>query len=103
MNVTVEVIKDMKVDDTRANVRTFLRAHHVLGRLHYLVGTMRTLRPIWTAFAVLPAVDTGSADIHSADVRVFDRRGIWRSTFHRGVDLTPANIAHDVRVALGER
>ena len=30
------------------------------------------MRPVWHAFGVLPAVDTGNDDVHSADVRVFD-------------------------------
>ena len=32
--------------------------------------------------------------------RIFDRGGIWVSTLHAGVDLTPMNLAHDIRVAL---
>src|SRR5439155_25817024 len=30
-----------------------------------------SLRPVWKAYGILPAVDTGSADVHSADVRIF--------------------------------
>jgi hypothetical protein len=33
-------------------------------------------------------------------VRIFDRRGIWVSTLHAGIDLTPANLVHDIRAAL---
>ena len=86
--------------DTPASVRRFLRARHALGILDFLIGSVEQLRPVWTAFHVLPAVDTGNADIHSADVRVFDRDGIWVSTMHVGVDLTPANLVHDIRTAL---
>lgn len=32
--------------------------------------------------------------------RIFDRQGTWVTTLHPGADLTPANLAHDVRVAL---
>jgi hypothetical protein len=39
--------------------------------------------------------------MHSAPVRVYDGRGRWRSTLHPGVDLTPANLAHDLRLAAG--
>jgi hypothetical protein len=46
------------------------------------------------------AAETGNADIHSADVRIFDRRGIWVSIQHAGVDLSPHNLAHDIPVAL---
>jgi cytochrome oxidase Cu insertion factor (SCO1/SenC/PrrC family) len=86
--------------DTPASIRSFLRRRHALGTLDFLIGSVSDLRPVWKAFYVLPAVDTGSADVHSADVRVFDRAGVWVSTLHVGVDLTPANLVHDIRVAL---
>ena len=87
-------------DDTPASVRRFLRTHRVLGRMHYLVGTEAELRPVWRAFFVLSALDSGDAGTHSASVRVFDRRGLWISTLHPRVDLTVANLAHDARAAL---
>ena len=86
--------------DTPVNVRRFLRARHALGTLEFLIGSEPALRPVWKAFHVLPAVDTGSSDVHSADVRVFDKSGAWVSTLHVGVDLTPANLAHDIRTAI---
>lgn len=87
-------------DDTPAAVRAFLRRHRIEGTLRYLIGSEAELRPVWRAFQVLPALDTGSSDIHSAPVRVFDRDGIWVSTLNSGADLTPENLAHDVRSAL---
>jgi cytochrome oxidase Cu insertion factor (SCO1/SenC/PrrC family) len=88
------------VDDTPANVREFLRVHRVQGTLHYLIGSEPELRPVWRAFAVLPAFDTGDANIHSAPVRIFAPDGAWVSTLNSGADLTPANLAHDVGLAL---
>ena len=85
--------------DTHTSIRRFLAARRALS-LSYLVGSVRKLRPIWKAYGILPAVDTGNADVHSSDVRVFDRNGIWVSTQHAGVDLTPANLAHDALAAL---
>ena len=84
--------------DTSRRIRAFLARRHALG-LDYLVGTTKEMRPIWKAFGVLSAVQTGSADLHSSDVRIFDRRGTWVSTLHAVVDLTPANLAHDLRQA----
>jgi hypothetical protein len=46
------------------------------------------------------AAETGIADIHSADVRIYDRKGEWVSTLHLPPDLTPASVAHDLRRAL---
>ena len=86
--------------DTPTSVRRFLVARHALTTLDWLVGPVKRMRPVWRAFAVLPAVDTGSDDIHSADVRVFDRSGQWVSTLHAGVDLTPENLAYDIQLAL---
>ncbi len=85
--------------DTPRSIRRFLRARNALA-LDYLVGPVSRLRPVWKAYGIVPAVDTGSADIHSSDVRVFGRDGIWVSTQHAGVDLSPANLAHDTRTAL---
>ena len=58
------------------------------------------MRPVWKDFRVLPATQTGSDNIHSADVRIFDRQGTWVSSLHAGVDLTPANLVHDIRAAM---
>jgi protein SCO1/2 len=87
-------------DDTPASVRHFLRVHRVQGDLHYLIGRETELRPVWRAFYIASALDSGDADSHSASVRIFDAAGEWVSTLHPRVDLTPANLAHDVRVAL---
>jgi cytochrome oxidase Cu insertion factor (SCO1/SenC/PrrC family) len=87
-------------DDTPAAARAFLRRHRVEGALRYLIGSEAALRPVWERFQVLPALDSGSSDIHSAPVRVYDRAGVWVSTLNAGADLTPENLAHDVRLAL---
>ena len=87
-------------DDTPASVRKFLRVHRVVGELHYLIGTEARLRPVWRSFQIMAALDSGDADTHSAPVRIFNRDGVWVSTLHPAVDLTPTNLAHDVRVAL---
>lgn len=89
--------------DTPAHVRRFLRERGALGQIDYLIGTVSKLRPVWRDYGIVPAVDTGNSDIHSADVRVFDVRGEWVSTLRPGVDLTPANLAHDIKTALETR
>ena len=86
--------------DTPSHVKKFLRQRHALGALDWLIGPLPELRKAWKRFAVLSALEPGKANAHSADVRIFDPRGIWVSTLHVGVDLTPHNLAHDIRVAL---
>ena len=86
--------------DTPASVRTFLTARRAQAVLDWLVAPVKQMRPVWKEFSVLPATQTGSDDIHSADVRIYDRRGTWVSSLHAGIDLTPANLVHDIRAAL---
>lgn len=87
------------VRDTPERIETFLRRFHARKELRYLDGSPADLRPVWKAFAVLPAVDSGSSNIHSAPVRIYDTEGRWRSTLNSGADLTTANLAHDLREA----
>jgi protein SCO1/2 len=87
--------------DTPARIDAFLQRYRAKGALRYLAGSVAELRPVWKAFAVAAAHDTGNPNMHSAPVRVFDRSGRWRSTLHPGVDLTAASLAHDLRAAAG--
>ena len=86
--------------DSRAKVRQFLRDHRAAGSLDFLGGSLSELQPVWQVFQVLAVPESGDADIHSAPVRIYDRRGVWVSTLHPGVDLTPVNLVHDIREAL---
>jgi cytochrome oxidase Cu insertion factor (SCO1/SenC/PrrC family) len=90
-------------EDTRASVRGFLRRQRAEGRLDYLLGSERDLRPLWSALHVLPSLDTGRDTLHSAPLRIYDRSGIWVATLHAGADLSEANLLHDIRVALAAR
>ena len=89
------------VDDTPASVRAFLQKQRAVDALAYLVGDERELRPVWQRDKILSALDSGSADTHSASVHIYDRTGVWVSTLHPGVDLSPDNLAHDLALALG--
>ena len=88
--------------DTSPKIDAFLGRYRAKGALRYLDGTVPELRPVWKAFAVAAAHDTGNPNMHSAPVRVYDGEGRWRSTLHPGVDLSAASLAHDLRVALDQ-
>jgi protein SCO1 len=98
-NTTALAISVNPLIDTRPSVRRFLRQRRAED-ITYLSGSVAELKPIWKRFGVVSAFETGNADTHSADVRVFDPNGIWVATQHPGVDLTPANLAHDIRRAM---
>jgi len=99
-DVVALAISTDPAEDTPEAVDEFLRRHRVRGRLRYLVAPESEMRAVWSAFAVLPSLDTGDDDTHSAPVRIYDRRGEWVSTQHAGADLTPENLAHDLRLAV---
>lgn len=86
--------------DTPENVDEFLERLRVRGLLHYLVGPLDEMEPIWRAFAVTSSYETGIDDLHSIPVRVFSPDGTWVSTLNSGADLTPDNLASDLRTAL---
>jgi protein SCO1/2 len=98
--VVAVAISTHPTDDTPASVGAFLRSQRAEGKLHYLIGSEQELRPIWQRFGVLSALDSGDADTHSASVHLYDRSGEWVASLHPGIDLTPANLVHDVSVAL---
>lgn len=86
--------------DTIDSVRAYLRRYKVERSLRYLVGTEAELRPVWESFFVLSSLDSGLDDAHSAPVQIYDVSGLWFSTLRPRSDLTPENLAHDVRLAL---
>jgi protein SCO1/2 len=88
------------VNDTPARIRSFLTRFRARDEVRYVDGSVADLRPVWRSFKIVPSHETGESNLHSAPVRVYDTEGYWRSTLHAGVDLTAANLAHDLRAAL---
>lgn len=87
-------------EDTPAAVGQFLAERQAVGRLDYLLGTEKQLRPLWTALQILPSLDSGQDSLHSAPLRIYDRNGVWVATLHAGADLNQENLLHDIRTAL---
>jgi cytochrome oxidase Cu insertion factor (SCO1/SenC/PrrC family) len=86
--------------DTPASIRSFLERNRATEEIRYVDGSVASLRPVWRSFKILPSHQTGNSNMHSVPVRVYDTEGRWRSTLHPGVDLTAANLAHDLELAL---
>lgn len=99
-SVAAVAISTDPVGDTVASRRTFLRRHGADGKLRYLSGPLATLEPVWKGFQILSSHESGDDEVHSAPVRIYDPDGVWVSTLHAGVDLTAANLVHDLRTAL---
>jgi protein SCO1/2 len=64
--------------DTPASARSFLIKQHMTGRMHFLLGDRRQLRPVWKAFGIQPQTAT---EEHSASVVLIDDQGAQRIGF----------------------
>ena len=102
-HVEVVAISTDPAEDTTASVRRFLAGNRATDRLLFVGGgePERKLRRLWTEFQILSSLESGNDALHSAPVRIYDRGGSWVATLHAGADLSEANLAHDIRVALG--
>ena len=97
--VTAVAISTDPDEDTTAAVRSFLRRTHAEGELRYLTRPTAAVKRVWGNFQILSSFESGQDSLHSAPVRIYDGRGVWVSTLHAGVDLTDANLIHDLKVA----
>jgi cytochrome oxidase Cu insertion factor (SCO1/SenC/PrrC family) len=97
--IAVAISTDPSEDTPRA-VREFLEQQRALGKLLYLSGPETDMRTLWKRFQIFSSLESGKDTLHSAPVRIYDRDGVWVATLHAGVDLTEANLLHDIRAAL---
>ena len=80
--------------DTEASARAFLSEQRVLGRIDFLLGTRRELRPVWDGFHIAAQSVTQE---HQARFTLVDSRGYQRVGFP-GFAATPEGLAHDLRI-----
>jgi protein SCO1 len=81
-------------EDTVHNRKAFLAKHEMTGRIQFVNGPLRELRPVWHAYAIQPV--TPKLD-HSTFVLLIDKHGYERVGFPAD-QLTPEGLAHDIRV-----
>ncbi len=98
--IAAVAISTEPAEDTPASVRSFLRNQRALGKLLYVSGPERDMRPLWKRFQILSSLESGEDTLHSAPVRIYDRDSLWVATLHATVDLSEDNLLHDLRVAL---
>jgi protein SCO1/2 len=80
-------------NDTRDRARRFLLEQHVTGRVRFVLGSERELRPVWRGYGIAP--QRGELD-HSAYVVLVDANGMQRIGFPHS-QLTPEGLASDLR------
>ena len=80
-------------EDTPALARHFIAKQHMTGRMRFLVGTLRELKPVWKGWGIQPDINGLH---HSAFVFLVDRRGYGRVGFP-AAHLTPEALEHDLK------
>ncbi len=90
--------------DTPASARAFIAREGMTGRMRFLLGSSRRLRPIYKRYAIQPQFDQAGREFshgHSSFVMLIDRRGLLRVGFPAG-QLVPEDLNHDIKVLLAE-
>jgi protein SCO1 len=84
--------------DTPKSVTRFLRAHQILGRMDYLIGSRRELEPVWRRWGILSRADPSDPEEveHSAMIYAIGASGKVY-TLYPG-NFKPDWIVHDVPV-----
>jgi cytochrome oxidase Cu insertion factor (SCO1/SenC/PrrC family) len=84
--------------DTVANRRKFLAQHRMTGRLAFVDGPAAVMNRVWRSYAIQAGAEPKG---HSAFVLLIDKRGFERIGFAAD-QLTPEQLAHDIRVLEAE-
>lgn len=82
--------------DTPAAVAKFLRAHKMLGRMQYLIGSSAQLAGTWAAWSVASKREVGQPQLvaHSALIYGITAAGKVRTIYPASFE--PSQIVHDV-------
>jgi protein SCO1/2 len=93
-DVPVVAVSVDPATDTAQSAQRFLSAQQLGGRMNFLLGSDRTLQPVWREFGIEPQKEGRE---HTAIVVLLDASGRQRIGFPLS-ELTPEGIAHDVRL-----
>jgi protein SCO1/2 len=82
--------------DTPGSVARFLRAHQMLGRMEYLIGSPSQLARTWAAWSVGSTRELGQPDLVAHSALVYGISASGRLTTLYPASFEPAQIVHDV-------
>ena len=82
--------------DTLAAVARFVRAHEMVGRMQYLIGSPSELARTWKAWSVGSKREVGQPDLVAHDALVYGIDASGRLTTIYPASFEPSEIAHDV-------
>jgi protein SCO1/2 len=86
--------------DTPKTVRDFLRRHRLTGRMRYIVGSERELRPIWRAWYAAAQPPGEPVSVHTARIVLIDRTGRQVGAYSAGIPVSVGDLTADLRALL---
>jgi protein SCO1 len=88
--------------DTPAEVARFVRAHGMVGRMQYLIGSASELARTWKAWSVGSKREVGQPNLVAHDALVYGISASGKLTTIYPASFEPSEIAHDApRLAAG--
>lgn len=81
--------------DTPASIAKFLKAHGVMGRMQYLVGSKQELARAWKAWGVGSERDASNPELINHSGLVYGVSATGKVTTLYAANFTPAEIVHD--------
>jgi protein SCO1 len=82
--------------DTPSAVAGFLRAHGMVGRMQYLIGSPAQLAPTWAAWSVGSTREVGQPDLVDHSALIYGISASGRVTTLYPSSFEPEQIVHDV-------
>jgi protein SCO1 len=82
--------------DSAGAVGAFVRAHLLSGEADYLIGTTKTLPPVWEAWKVGSQADTSRPDLVNHTALVYGISASGKLTTIYSANFEPGQIVHDV-------
>ena len=81
--------------DTRTAVNRWLEVHREPANFHYLIGSERSLSPIWKAFYVTPQTPGDPHSSHTAIIWLVNRHDRLAALIPAGLPVNTTDLAQD--------
>ena len=82
--------------DTPSQVAKFLKAHGMVGRMEYLIGSRAELGPVWKAWPIVAKPEKAGRELVAHSALIYGIGANGRLTTIYPANFRPAQIAHDV-------
>jgi protein SCO1 len=84
--------------DTQASAKAFLSSRHVSMPLHFELGSLAQMAPLWSAYHMQSILQPNGVVIHTTGVYLLDQQGRERVFLDEGFD--PRMLSNDVHLLL---